>query len=138
MINGFWMRPNPPHPTFRLRNALQHFYATLHHTIEGVHTKYQAKVPRIVHLTENLGLVSGTCDSVPQPFPGVAEANEFQITPRTMWRVAEVDIPIDDNDIEGCRRCDGGEYNFEEIRCGVVGGVNRFCCGLECSKRLVE
>jgi len=54
-----------------------------------------------------------------------------------MWHIAEVDIPIDDNDIEGCRRCDRRQYSFEEIRCGVVGGINRFPCGLERSKRLV-
>ena len=32
-----------------------------------------------------------------------------------MWHLAEVNILIDDNDIEGHRSYDGGEYGFEEI-----------------------
>lgn len=48
----------------------------------------------------------------PSPSRGVAD---------TTWHTAKVSVPVDDNDIEGCRRCDGGDYSFKEIRCGVCG-----------------
>ena len=54
-----------------------------------------------------------------------------------MWHSCEVKFPIDDNDIEGRRGRDGGEYGFEEIECGIISGVDRFRCGLEGSKGLV-
>jgi len=54
-----------------------------------------------------------------------------------MWHSGKAKFVIDDNDIEGRRRCDGGEYGFEEIECGVASHVNRFRCGLERPKGLV-
>ena len=54
-----------------------------------------------------------------------------------MWHAAEVKLFIDDNDIEGRRRCDGGEYDFEEIERSAASGVDRFRCGLERPKGLV-
>ena len=124
-----------PHRPFRLRNALQHFYAALHHTIEGVHAKHQAKFPHAMHLAEHTELVSEMCSPVSWLFPDcVAATNERRITLPTMRHGAEVYILIDDNDIEGRRRCGRGEYSFEENRCGVVGAVNRFRCGLKRSK----
>ena len=54
-----------------------------------------------------------------------------------MWHITEVHIPINDDDIEGCRGCDRGEHSFEEIRRGIAGDDNRFRCGLERLKGLI-
>ena len=39
----------------------------------------------------------------------------------TFYPGAEVTVPIEDDDVKGDRRWDGGKYRFEEIRCGVCG-----------------
>jgi len=124
-----------PHRPLRLPNALQYLYAALHHTIEDVHAKDQAKIPHAVHLTEHTELVSEMCGPISWLPPDcVAATNERRITLPTMRHIAEVYIPIDDNDVQGRRRCDRGEHSFEENRCGVVGAINRFRCGLKRSK----
>lgn len=46
--------------------------------------------------------------------PAVEETNGIRFAAPTAQDTAKVKFPIDDNDIEGHRRCDGGEYSSEE------------------------
>ena len=43
----------------------------------------------------------------------------------------------DDDNVEGFRRLDGGEYSSEEIGCDVTCGIDRFRCGFECPEASV-
>jgi len=54
-----------------------------------------------------------------------------------MWHSGKVKFLIDDDDVEGRRRCDGGKDGFEEIKCGVASDVDRFRCCLERPEGLV-
>ena len=55
-----------------------------------------------------------------------------------MRYVDEVEVLVDDNNIKGSRSCDGGEYSFEEVRCGVaLTIINRFRRSFERPEELV-
>lgn len=85
----------------RLHNALQNLYAVLHHAIRNVRAKHQAKVPRVVYLTEHPELPLVTL-GIPVPsFRPVTETNDLRVTLPTKWYTAEVVVPIDDDNIEG-------------------------------------
>jgi hypothetical protein len=71
---------------------------------------------------------------VSHPLHEVAETN-FLLTQRTAH--AEVRVPVDDNDIEGRRRCDEGEHSFKELICGTVSISDWIRCGLERQEGLV-
>ena len=67
------------------------------------------------------------------------ETNGFRIA---ILQTAYVGVLIDDNDVEGSKRRDGGEDGFEEIRCDIllftkVGPGDRFRCGLQRSEGFV-
>jgi len=113
----------------------------LHHAIEDVGAKYQTKVlPRLMHLTEHYQMLFVTrgVDDVSLVPAVVAETNGIWFAAPTMtWDTAKINVPIDDNDVEGRGRCDGGEYSSEEVGCVVACDRNRLRRGLECPQRLV-
>jgi len=58
-------------------------------------------------------------------------------TPQTERDSTKVNIPVDDNDVEGRRRYGRGEHGFEEVRRGILCVIDRFCRGLESPEALV-
>jgi len=68
----------------------------------------------------------------------MTETKDTRVAEYTRSYTAKVAVPIDDNNVDGRRRCDRGEHSFEEFRRGVLGGVNRFHCNLECSEAFVS
>ena len=111
----------------RLRDDFQYFHTVRDLTIGNVRTKHQPKVLYIVYLAEH-----------PEPQNhqhwAARETIGLRTTEITTRNATEVSVPIDDNNVYGYRRRDGGEYGFEEISRGGLGGDNRFRCDLECSE----
>ena len=52
------------------------------------------------------------------------EANGVPIVPHITSPTAELKVLIDDNDIEGRGRRNGGEHGFEEVRCDIACAIN--------------
>ena len=109
----------------RLGNTLQYSFPILHHGVGNVRTEHQAKVPHVVHLTKNLQLLLVTT-GVPSLYPWLverADASRLAPAPEKSFYLAEVGVPIDDNDIEGRRRY-VREDGCEEPRRGVLRGID--------------
>lgn len=124
----------------RLCNALQCFHVYpfgIPRATRNIRTKHQAKVPDAVHLAEYLELLLMKL-GMPLLCPLLLGINGFRVTPRLMRHVVEVEVLVYDDNIEGSRSCDGGEYGFEEVRCGgAFTTINRFRCGFERPEELV-
>ena len=102
-----WETAQPLHCLFR--NPLQHFHRFIHRAIENVCAKYQAEVPHAVHLANQLDLLA-----IPDlirlcQIRRVPKTNRSRLAPTTSERTAKVFFPVDDDEIERHRRCDGGK-----------------------------
>jgi len=120
----------------RLRNVLQYSFSVLNRAIGNVRAEHQAKVPRFVHLTEHSELLLVTPGVPFLKSPWMVAKTNLRTT-ETKCVTAEVKVPVDDNDVEGHRKCGRGEHGFEEIRCGVLSEIDCFCRGLKCPEALV-
>ena len=73
-------------------------------------------------------------DSRPPRVMAVTHGIRFASKPARASATTKVEFPIDDNEIEGCRRCDGGNHSSEEIRSGVFSAISGFRRSLDYPK----
>ena len=50
------------------------------------------------------------------PATGVEPRDGLRCTEHAEWLRVKVVVPINDNDIERCRRCDGGKYSLKKVQ----------------------